>query len=149
MAFRIAVVHGPNLNMLGVREPEMYGNTTLDDINAQLEERALKLQMELSITQKNSEGDIIDVLHNAAPWADGIVINPAAYTHTSVAIRDALAAVALPTIEVHISNVFAREPFRHKSLIAPVATGSIIGLGPQGYTLALDALYNLLHKRTS
>ncbi|HID54965.1 TPA: type II 3-dehydroquinate dehydratase [Candidatus Poribacteria bacterium] len=141
---RVLVIHGPNLNLLGRREPEVYGSQTLDEINGELRRRAEKLGVELRIIQSNNEGEIVTAIGEAMDWADGIIINPAAYTHTSVAIRDAIAAVGLPTIEVHISNVFKREPFRHHSYISPVATGVISGLGSHGYLLALEALVDII-----
>src|SRR5512141_118177 len=134
----ILVLHGPNLNMLGVREPGIYGALTLDDINTRLREWAHGTGVELTIVQSNHEGALVDAIQGAAGW-DGIVINAGGYTHTSVAIRDALAAVKAPAIEVHISNVYAREEFRHFSYIAPVCRGSIAGLGWIGYRLALEA----------
>ena len=135
----ILVLHGPNLNLLGMREPGIYGALTLDDINARLREWARGAGVELTIVQSNHEGALVDAIQGAAGW-DGIVINAGGYTHTSVAIRDALAAVKAPAIEVHISNVYAREEFRHFSYIAPVCRGSIAGLGWIGYRLALEAL---------
>lgn len=140
----ILVLHGPNLNLLGTREVGIYGVQRLEDINRELEARANAHGVRIQIIQSNHEGELIDAIHGAAAWAQGIIINPAAYTHTSVALRDALAAVNLPTVEVHLSNVHAREPFRHKSLTAPVVWGQIVGLGSLGYLLALDALVNRL-----
>src|SRR5574337_1304181 len=125
---RVLVLHGPNLNLLGTREPGIYGALTLDDLNARLRAWAQPRNIDLAITQSNHEGALIDAIHQAAGW-DGIVINAGGYTHTSVAIRDALAAVKTPTVEVHISNVYAREEFRHRSVLAPVCRGSIVGLG--------------------
>ncbi len=135
----VQVIHGPNLNLLGRREPEVYGRTTLEDINRMLEEEAKSRGAQLRTYQSNSEGDLVTAIQEAVGWADVLIINPAAYTHTSVALRDAVAAVGIPTIEVHLSNVYAREPFRHHSYIAPVAVGQISGLGAEGYRLALIA----------
>jgi 3-dehydroquinate dehydratase-2 len=140
MTIRILIIHGPNLNLLGRREPGVYGRQTLLQINEQLREIADKIGVELKIIQSNSEGEIVSFIGENADWADGIVINPAAYTHTSVAIRDAIASVDLPTVEVHLSNVFKREEFRHFSYISPVANGVICGFGPEGYNLALEAV---------
>jgi 3-dehydroquinate dehydratase-2 len=136
---RILVLHGPNLNLLGLREPAIYGADTLQDINAQLAARASAAGAQLSWFQSNSEGALVDRVQAAAcDGTDFVIINPAAYTHTSVALRDALAAVKLPFIEVHLSNVFGREAFRHHSYFTELAVGMICGLGPKGYELALD-----------
>jgi len=131
------------LNLLGSREPETYGSATLDDINRMLREEASRLGIELSTVQSNSEGALVEAIQTASGWADVIIINPAAYTHTSVALRDAISGVGIPTIEVHLSNIHAREEFRHKSHIAPVAVGQIAGFGPDSYRLALIAAKNV------
>ena len=146
MTMKILVIHGPNLNLLGRREPGVYGRTTLTQINAQLQELAGKMDVELKILQSNHEGEIVSFIGDNADWADGIVINPAAYTHTSVAIRDAIAAVDLPAVEVHLSNVFSREEFRHFSYISPVATGVICGFGAESYILAIKAIIREIKK---
>jgi 3-dehydroquinate dehydratase-2 len=140
---KVLVLHGPNLNLLGKREPEVYGRVTLENINAMLADEARMLGIEVKILQSNVEGELVNAIQDAASWADAIIINPAAYTHTSVALRDAIAAVAVPTIEVHLSNVYAREPFRHHSYIAPVAMGQITGFGSESYRLALHAAARL------
>ena len=136
----ILVLHGPNLNLLGQREPDVYGRTTLAEIDARLVALAAGRDVELRVLQSNHEGALIDAIHQAMSWADGILINPGAYTHTSVALRDAIAGVGLPAVEVHLSNVHARESFRHASLIAPVCLGQICGFGPHSYELGLLAL---------
>ena len=139
-AYRVQVLHGPNLNLLGTRDPGIYGTTTLAEIDAELARRAAARNAVVRCQQSNHEGELIELIHRARGWADAIVINPAAYTHTSVAIRDAIDAVALPVIEVHLSNVHARESFRQKSLIAPVCVGQICGFGWRSYILGIDAL---------
>ena len=141
---KILVIHGPNLNMLGTREPEVYGSLGLDEINAQLEEKAAALGIELDLFQSNHEGEIVEKIQAARKLFDAVIINPAAFTHTSVAIRDALLLLEMPIIEIHLSNIYKREPFRHKSLVTDIATGQICGLGAQGYLLALEAVANLI-----
>ena len=143
---KILIVNGPNLNLLGTREPEVYGTLTLEKINAELEILAKELGVELEFFQSNVEGEIVNAIQAARGDCAGIVINPAAYTHTSVAIRDAISAVSLPAVEIHISNVHAREEFRKNSLIAPVCVGQIAGFGLDSYRLAMLALMNLFKK---
>ena len=139
----ILILHGPNLNLLGSREPQVYGNYRLEDINQALITRATELGVQVRCFQSNHEGALIDALHEAREWADGIVFNPGAYTHTSVALRDAISAIEIPVVEVHLSNVYAREPFRHKSLLAPVCLGKIAGFGWRSYLLGLQALADI------
>jgi 3-dehydroquinate dehydratase-2 len=136
---KILFLNGPNLNLLGTREPEVYGRTTLADIESQVRQRAAELNADIDFRQTNSEGELVSWIQDARGKFDAIVINAAAYTHTSVALRDAISAVAVPTIEVHLSNIHAREEFRHKSLIAPVCRGQISGFGDKSYILALEA----------
>jgi 3-dehydroquinate dehydratase-2 len=144
--WKILVLHGANLNLLGLREPEVYGKVTLAQINDWLEQDAEELGAELIFLQSNHEGVLIDAIHAAFQVQHGILINPAAFTHTSVAIRDAIAAVNIPTVEVHLSNVYRREEFRHHSFIAPVAIGQISGFGYDSYRLGLKALVNFLNQ---
>jgi len=141
---KILVLHGPNLNLLGRREPGIYGTTTLEEINTRLQEVAADNDAELRIVQSNHEGELVTAIQDAMTWADGIVINAAAYTHTSVALRDALSAVRLPAVEVHLSNIHAREEFRRTSLIAPVCVGQICGFGWRSYVLALEAILGVI-----
>lgn len=143
---KILVIHGPNLNLLGTREIDVYGKVTIDEINRDLEKIAKSGKVSLEIMQSNHEGDIIEKIGKAGGAFSGILINPAAYTHTSVAIRDAVSAVTIPTVEVHLSNIYAREEFRHTSLIAPVARGQVSGFGKMSYILGLEALINLIGK---
>ncbi len=142
---KILVVHGPNLNLLGQREADIYGETTLEEINQRLNEKAKENGVTLETFQSNHEGEIVDEIGKSKEnEIQAILINPAAYTHTSIAIRDALAAVSIPTVEIHLSNVYAREEFRHKSLISPVVHGQVCGFGVNSYMLGLDALIDLL-----
>lgn len=140
----VLVLHGPNLNLLGQREPEIYGSLTLEDINRLLVEEARSLQVKVSTFQSNHEGALVDAIHQAQGRYAGLLINAGAYTHTSVAIRDAIASVAIPTVEVHLSNIYRRESFRHHSYIAPVAVGQISGFGAESYRLGLQALVSAI-----
>jgi 3-dehydroquinate dehydratase-2 len=140
---KILIINGPNLNLLGKRETDIYGDETIDMINAEVEKTAKEQGADLEFYQSNHEGDIVDKINSTD--ADGILINPAAYTHTSVAIRDALSAKNTPAVEVHLSNIYAREEFRHKSLIAPVVTGQVSGFGRNSYILGLKALLEIIN----
>ena len=144
---KVLVIHGPNLNLLGTREEDIYGTDTLDSINDKLKGLADGAGVSIEFFQSNHEGEIVDKIGTAKESADAILINPAAYTHTSVAIRDAIAAVKIPTVEVHLSNVYAREEFRHTSLVAPVAHGQITGFGLDSYLLGLQATINLINTK--
>ena len=142
----VLVLHGPNLNLLGFREPHLYGDRTLEDINEAIEQEAKRLGLTVRIVQSSYEGALVEAIHEAAGWAQAIIINPAGYTHTSVVIRDAIQAVRLPAIEVHLSNIAAREEFRHDSVIAPVCVGQISGFRWQSYILALQAVKDIVEK---
>ncbi len=143
---KIALIHGPNLNMLGYRDPDIYGKDDYDSLNKKIEAHAKQLGLEVRVQQSNVEGEIINYIQDSISWADAIVINPGAYTHYSYAIRDAIADSRLPTIEVHLTNVHAREEFRRHSVVSPVSTGQIVGFGPHSYLLALEAAKNLVEE---
>ncbi len=140
----ILVLHGPNLNLLGLREPEIYGSLSLEELDERLIQIGEKLDLAVRTYQSNLEGELINALHDAVSYASGVVFNPGGYTHTSVALRDAVAGISLPVIEVHLSNVYAREEFRHKSMIAPVCVGKIAGFGWRSYQLGLLAMADIL-----
>ncbi len=147
-ALRVLVLHGPNLNLLGTREPDVYGTTTLDEIDADLSALAASLGGEVECRQSNHEGQLLDWIHEAPGEFSGLLVNPGAYTHTSIALRDAVAGVGLPAVEVHLSNVHAREPFRRESLLAPVCLGTVAGFGANSYRLGLRALMDYLKAPT-
>lgn len=145
----VFVLNGPNLNLLGLREPAIYGSTTLADVEAMVGAAATRLGLAVDFRQTNHEGVLVDWIHEARTSAVGVVINPGAYTHTSIALHDAIKAVGLPLIEVHISNIFARESFRHHSYVSPVAAGVLCGFGPHGYVLGLEALARIVATRNA
>jgi 3-dehydroquinate dehydratase II len=144
---KIAVLNGPNLNLLGTREPELYGRTTLAEVEARLSEVGRELGVEIECAQRNGEGALVDLVHGLRGRAHGVIVNAGAYSHTSLALRDALSGVALPFVEVHVTNVYAREPERRHSMLAPAALGCVVGLGAQGYELALRGLVATLKER--
>jgi 3-dehydroquinate dehydratase-2 len=141
---KILILHGPNLNLLGTREPEIYGSMTLEDINQKMIALGKDLQTEIKCLQSNHEGALIDALQDARSWANGVVFNPGGYTHTSVALRDAITAIVIPVIEVHLSNVYAREEFRHMSLVSAVCKGKVTGFGWHSYELGLRGLVDII-----
>ena len=141
---KILILHGPNLNLLGTREPEVYGSMTLDDINNKMIMLGKELGAEIKCVQSNHEGALIDALHDARTWANGVVFNPGGYTHTSIALRDAISAIQIPVVEVHLSNVYAREEFRHVSMISAVCKGKVSGFGWRSYELGLRGLIDII-----
>jgi 3-dehydroquinate dehydratase II len=141
---KILILHGPNLNLLGTREPEIYGSMTLENINEKLIVLGKELNAEIKCSQSNHEGALIDALHDARTWANGVVFNPGGYTHTSVALRDAISAIQIPVVEVHLSNVYAREEFRHTSFVSAVCKGKVTGFGPRSYELGLRGLIDII-----
>ena len=148
-AKKILVIHGPNLNMLGKREPEIYGKTSLDEINRELRKQGESLGLDVETFQSNHEGEIVGKIQDAFQKCDGVLINPAAYTHTSVAIRDALLLLDVPIVEIHLSNIWKREAFRHKSMISDIVTAQMAGFGHRGYYMALSALADMTEKKSS
>jgi len=148
-SLHILVLHGPNLNLLGKREPAIYGKVTLDQINADLGREAETLEVDVSVLQSNSEGILVDAVQGALGLYQGLLINAGAYTHTSIALRDAIAGVGIPTVEVHLSNIYRREAFRHHSYIAPIAVGQVSGFGFHSYQLGLQGLVNYLRQATA
>lgn len=146
---KILILHGPNINWLGKREPEVYGRQTLDDLNGIITKFAAEAELELRIFQNNSEGGLIDIIQRESGWAEAVLINPGAYTHYSYALRDALAGVDLPVVEVHLSNIYNREEFRSHSVIAPIAAGQICGFGFNSYILGLQALKGILNRKAA
>jgi len=144
MKHKILVIHGPNLNMLGKREPEKYGTSTLDEINTRLIDHGSQTGLDVQPFQSNHEGRIVEKIQQARDVFDGLIINPAAYTHTSIAIRDAVMLLDIPVVEIHLSNIYKRESFRHQSLLCDVVTGQIAGFGMYGYVMALDAIVNII-----
>ena len=146
MGYRISVLHGPNLNLLGTREPDVYGSTTLEQIDSDIAAAAQQVDVEIRALQSNDEGALVDAVQEAAGWADGLILNPGALTHYSISLRDAVSAIGLPAVEVHLSNVYAREEFRQRSVVAPVCVGQVAGFGGFSYIAALHALVNCLQK---
>ena len=146
---RIAVLNGPNLNLLGTREPELYGRVTLAEVESRLADVGRELDVQVTFAQRNGEGELVDLVHSLRDRVDGAVVNAGAYSHTSLALRDALAGIALPFVEVHVTNVHAREPERHRSMLASAAIGSVVGLGTYGYELALRGLVSTLRARAT
>jgi len=145
MKQKILVIHGPNLNMLGKREPATYGFETMEEINTRLVDCGRQAEIEVHTFQSNHEGEIVEKIQQARDQYDALIINPAAYTHTSIAIRDALMLLNIPIIEIHLSNIYKREPFRHKSMLCDIVTGQITGFGMYGYIMAIDAIKNIFH----